>query len=426
MKLISSNPLSLRNNFAWSSVGNFIYLAGQWVILVLIAKLGNVEMVGQYSLALAISAPIVVFSQMLHRQTLITDVKQEFRFKDYFWTRSLLTTLALSIVGAIVILGEFNRESSIVVCLVSLAKCFESMSDLFYGHFQKLERMDFIAVSMILKAIVSTLLFFFLLQHFRDLSFALLGTVIAQLGILILYDFLGIYRRFYPDSKPYVFRFRTFKKLIIITWPLAVSSGLVTLSANMPRYFLDFFHGKTAVGLFSVAAAPLVFLTMLHSSLGQTVIVRASKNFQFGDFTNFLRLTRKITAIFFLTGIAFFLTFLFLGKEILTVLFSVDYVKGLPALLIMAGGIVLNSFSTTGSLVILGGRFFKIQAYTIYLMVAVQALFSFLLIPKYDILGAGIADFLRILSSIIFYIVAGKYLLNKRKEESLQSIKIDS
>ncbi len=47
------SPLSLRANFSWTFVGNVVYAGSQWGMLVVLAKLGTPEMVGQFSLGLA-------------------------------------------------------------------------------------------------------------------------------------------------------------------------------------------------------------------------------------------------------------------------------------------------------------------------------------------------------------------------------------
>ncbi len=45
---------SLTADFSWTFVGNAIYAAGQFVILMLLAKLVRPELVGQYALSLAL------------------------------------------------------------------------------------------------------------------------------------------------------------------------------------------------------------------------------------------------------------------------------------------------------------------------------------------------------------------------------------
>ena len=66
---------SLRRNFSWTFVGNVVYSACQAGILMLLAKLGNPEMVGKYGLAMAIATPVLALSSLQLRAVLTTDVK---------------------------------------------------------------------------------------------------------------------------------------------------------------------------------------------------------------------------------------------------------------------------------------------------------------------------------------------------------------
>src|ERR1700675_4948304 len=82
---------SLRWNFSWTFVGNVIYSGSQWSMLVLLAKIGNPEMVGQYGLALAIAGPVLALSSLQLRAVLTTDVREQIHFGEYLGFR-LLTT----------------------------------------------------------------------------------------------------------------------------------------------------------------------------------------------------------------------------------------------------------------------------------------------------------------------------------------------
>jgi hypothetical protein len=42
--------LSLRLNFSWTMVGNFVYAGCQWGMLMVLAKLGTPEIVGTFAL----------------------------------------------------------------------------------------------------------------------------------------------------------------------------------------------------------------------------------------------------------------------------------------------------------------------------------------------------------------------------------------
>ena len=60
--------LSLRANFSWTFVGNVVYAGCQWAMLVVLAKLGTPEMVGQFALGLAISGPVIMLANTGYRR----------------------------------------------------------------------------------------------------------------------------------------------------------------------------------------------------------------------------------------------------------------------------------------------------------------------------------------------------------------------
>jgi hypothetical protein len=93
-----SQRLTLRVNFVWTLTGNVFYAACQWGILVVLAKLGTSQMVGEFALALAITAPVVIGAGLSLRGIQATDARSQYRFGDYLLLR-LLTT------GT----GEINR-----------------------------------------------------------------------------------------------------------------------------------------------------------------------------------------------------------------------------------------------------------------------------------------------------------------------------
>ena len=86
--------LSLKANFSWTLAGNVAYAASQWAMLVVLAKLGTAEKVGQFVLGLAVTAPVMLFSSLKLRSVQATDARGDFHFGDYFALRLLCTALA--------------------------------------------------------------------------------------------------------------------------------------------------------------------------------------------------------------------------------------------------------------------------------------------------------------------------------------------
>ena len=67
-----------------------------WALLCIIAKLGTPEMVGEYALGLAVTAPVLMMAQMNLRAVLATDARGEHCFADYWRLRVNGTLLGMA------------------------------------------------------------------------------------------------------------------------------------------------------------------------------------------------------------------------------------------------------------------------------------------------------------------------------------------
>src|SRR4051794_41039079 len=85
----------LRTMFAWTLAGNVVYAACQWGMISVLAKLGTTVAVGQFALALAITAPVFMLTNLFLRGIQATDARDEFSFGEYFTLRAMGTVVGL-------------------------------------------------------------------------------------------------------------------------------------------------------------------------------------------------------------------------------------------------------------------------------------------------------------------------------------------
>ena len=104
--------LSLRANFSWAFVGNIVYAACQWGMLIVLAKLGSPGQVGQFALGLAVTAPVMMFASLDLRLLQATDALEQYRFGHYLALRIATTALATLVIGGITALAHYPREAS--------------------------------------------------------------------------------------------------------------------------------------------------------------------------------------------------------------------------------------------------------------------------------------------------------------------------
>src|SRR5258707_8606837 len=82
---------SLSANFTWTFLGNTVHSVGQWAMLVLLAKLTQPELVGQYALGLAIVLPVLMSTNLQLRNVVATDLQEQIQFGYYLGFRLLST-----------------------------------------------------------------------------------------------------------------------------------------------------------------------------------------------------------------------------------------------------------------------------------------------------------------------------------------------
>jgi nitrate reductase gamma subunit len=96
----------------WTLSGYAVYMACQWAMLILVVRLGSPEKVGEFSLGLAISAPVILFTNLGLRRLQVTDAARRFTFADYFGLRLLMNALALCGIAAIAFGSGYGRSAS--------------------------------------------------------------------------------------------------------------------------------------------------------------------------------------------------------------------------------------------------------------------------------------------------------------------------
>ena len=79
-------------------LANGIYAFCQWGMLVVFAKLGSPEIVGQFALASAIITPVIMITNMQLRGVQATDARKEYFLSDYMMVRILSATVAFLVI----------------------------------------------------------------------------------------------------------------------------------------------------------------------------------------------------------------------------------------------------------------------------------------------------------------------------------------
>jgi O-antigen/teichoic acid export membrane protein len=374
------------SNFVWTLIGNVVYAASQWGIISIMAKIGTINMVGIYTLGLAVTAPIFMFTNLQLRAIIATDAKGQNSFGDYLALRLLMTLVALLTVGASSFYIGDSNETIFVVLLLGIAKGVESISDVIYGVFQQKDRMDLIAQSMIFKGILSVVSLMIVLVSTKNIILVTLTIMLSWVFVLLIFDIRTI--RNYVTVKP-IFNKKVLYSLLKLSIPLGFVMMLISLNDSIPKYFIKEFLGVEMLGFYSSIAYLVIAGNTVVGALGQASVSKLSKYYSSNDMLSFFKTLNRLLLFTFIISLLGILVSLLIGEELLVLLYNESFSSyHLILLLIMLGALFLYLSSILGY-GITAARKFKIQPILFIFVIVVNAISCIILIPSNSINGAA-------------------------------------
>lgn len=355
--------MSLRANFTWTAGSRAIYAASHWLLLILVARLAGVEQLGQLAYALAVTGPIVVFAQLNMRGFMATDAALQFRMVDYRRAQQLSLTVAMGVIVAVALTCD-SAALAMTILLVGLYKAVESLSNIYYGAQQRLERMREIALSVAAHGVTAVLAMGAVLAVGGDV-------VVGAAAILLLWSFLLLGfdarqgQRVDP-SRPNVdatwaLRGLAAWKVIVACFPLGLVMALLALRINIPTYFLQSHAGSSTVGYFSAVAYFLVAGNMFTGSLLQAAAPRLAKLSHDGRVQDALRLFLRLGLVAGGIGLVGIVFAVVLGEPLLGAIYGPAFAELRPVLIWIMVGAAFMYLSQWWALALTVTRRFRVQ-----------------------------------------------------------------
>jgi O-antigen/teichoic acid export membrane protein len=328
--------MSLRSNFVWTLFGNVAYGACQWGVLIVLAKLGSPEAVGQFSLGLAVTAPVMLFANLQLSAVQATDAMREYRFGHYLALRLMTTGLALAVIAGIVWWAGYGGVTAAVILAVGVAKASESLSDVFHGLMQQRGRMERVARSQVIKGVLSVLAMAGGIYWADGVIGGAIALALSWGLLLVLYDLHSPAWLEKVSTEPrqkmaapftLCWEWPALGQLAWLALPLGIVAVFFALSTNIPRYFVEQRLGKAQLGIFAAMAYVTVIGVTISNAVGQAAAPRLAHFYASGDVQGFRFLVLKLAGFAALLGAAGVLVAFFFGRPLLTLLYRPEYAE---------------------------------------------------------------------------------------------------
>lgn len=377
----------LRSGFAWLLSGNVLYSACQWGIVWVLARLGTTEDVGQYALGMAVCAPILLFANGQLRLLVASDLKREHPLGQYLSFRFATLAAAMLAIAVTATAGSDGPIAQIVI-LVGVAQAVEFISETYYGAIQREERLDRLSRSLLMKGPLALGALAITMWMTHSLLLALSALVLARVAVLLLWDSRLSFARRDLQTK-LVWNRQSVRTILRLALPLASVSMLVSVNANVPRYFLEGFEGSSTLGIFAALASFLTVGALVISALGQSLFVPVAQAHAARDVAKFRSFAFQAALLGGALGLAGVCVAAVFGETILRVLFGPEYSANAQFLtLLMVSGAITFVSSSLGY-ILTAARSVKPQIPLLLASTSAGVIACLGFIPTYGLMGAA-------------------------------------
>lgn len=418
-----------RASYIWNMLGSTLNAFQSVYFLMIITRVLGIDEAGIFTIAYANANLFLNFGKYGMRYFQVSDIKNQFSFRQYIKSRNL-TVIIMCVISIMYVflmsnVNSYSQYKSSIILWMCLWKAADAIEDVYHGDLQKNGRLDIAGKMLCLRVVTMTIVWTVLILFTKN-------QVVTTMGVTIytfIYVFVSNY--FVQDyfSEPIYF-FKIIKleieerheimQLIRTVFPLFLSMFLSFYIGNAPKYAIDARLSDELQACYGFIAMPVFVIGLLNNFIFNPIVKQMSILWNEGKKKDFLKKTiRQLIIVFGITLICIIGGY-FLGVPVLSWLYHTNltaYKSNLIMMILGGGFLGLSGLLQT---LITIQRTQKDLMYG-YLVVAMLALlFSNKIVEIYGIIGAVYlyVGLMTILSLDFTFVFFRNIVKSKKTEET--------
>lgn len=299
----------------------------------------NQTMAGIFALGYAAANLFLCIGKYGVRFFQVSDIDKEYKFREYRLARIISTILmALLSVGYLCIKsmqGDNAFDKYKIIFWVCLLKVPDAFEDVYFGEYQKNNRLDIASKMWGTRYITTIILMIVLIVVTKNLFLTVVVSTIFTFAVMILFIFL---------TKEYVSEYerprvgRVFKQLLV-TLPLALGAFLTLYIGWAPRDAIDMIlKDETIQAIYNYLSMPVFVVQMMVTFIFNPRIYHISCLWNDRKISDYMKETMKQVVFVVAITLICIAGAAVLGVPVLSMLFNVDLKPYKLDLLIMLVG----------------------------------------------------------------------------------------
>ena len=299
----------------------------------------NQTMAGIFALGYAAANLFLCIGKYGVRFFQVSDIDKEYKFREYRLARIISTILmALLSVGYLCVKsmqGDNAFDKYKIIFWVCLLKVPDAFEDVYFGEYQKNNRLDIASKMWGTRYIATIILMIVLIVVTKNLYLTVVVSTIFTFAVMILFIFL---------TKEYVSEYerprvgRVFKQLLV-TLPLALGAFLTLYIGWAPRDAIDMIlKDETIQAIYNYLSMPVFVVQMMVTFIFNPRIYHISCLWNDRKISDYMKETMKQVVFVVAITLICIAGAAVLGVPVLSMLFNVDLKPYKLDLLIMLVG----------------------------------------------------------------------------------------
>lgn len=314
---------------------------------------------------------------------------------------TLLLAVILFIFAKSISIGIFHKpELEIVLKILAFAMPFSALATSFEYIIQGFKEIKYIVLS---RGIIESLSKVILTVIAIYLGYSLWGISLAFTITMLIVAISFIYffkKKIFIISRAIKIKENAYKKLLSFSLPLMFSDLFLSLLIWSDTLILGYFVTSMEVGIYNAAAPTAKLIHTIPVAIRALFIPTISE--LYAQEKSFKDIYISVTKWIFLTGMPVIILLCLYSKQLLHIFFGEIYNQGYLILILVAVCFFIYSIFFTAESTLMVIKKTKLLLFNTATTVIINIILNIILIPKYGILGAGIANFI---SFILFSIL---------------------
>ncbi|MBP3255723.1 MAG: oligosaccharide flippase family protein [Clostridia bacterium] len=399
-----------KKNFIWNFIGITFNTLNSFLFSIIANRINGMEIAGMFAYGYAIACLLWIVSIFFNRVFQVSNL--EIKDKTFIKSRYITCFIMFILSIAIAFVSSNNITKIIIIILLCLFRNIEAVSDIYYGIFQKNDKLDYVGKSMFIKAILGIIILTIVDYLTKDIIASIVGLLIVN----VIGTFVDIYmcQKYIRENKDKS-KSEDIIKIFKLALPIFLFSFLSIGLVNMQKYFIGFLETEEIQDIFNIIIMPATIMSLCGQYLAIPFMKTLNDSFIKKEYDKFDKVNIKIMLILFAVGVIATICIYFIGISVLEIIYKVplkEYSIGICAIVIISIFYALTAILST-SLTIMKKNSQQLIIYAIVTTIA--AISSFILIKKFSINGAVISYCSSLAVQFIMYLGYYKYSLKKIK-----------